>query len=185
MFARKKSDIYLIKKFLSKKDVSAFGELYDRYTDRVYAKCLRFFQDENRAKDATQDIFIKILYELHSIKETEYFSSWLYTVTYRYCIDEYRKEKKNFFKDSDIPLKVYYEEDENVFNNFYSEILEKGLEKLNIEERTIIMMKYIDEMNIRTISEILGIGESAVKMRLKRTREKLINICNILINKEY
>lgn len=183
MFNKKKSDKVLIKRFLQKKDVSAFSKLYDRYSDKVYGRCLQFFQDKEKAKDATQEIFIKVLYQLHTIKEEDYFSTWLYTVTYRYCVDKFREEKKHFFAEEEKAVNVYYEEQEEVFEDIYSDILEEGLQKLDKEERTIIMMKYVDEMSVKQISEVLGLGSSAVKMRLKRSRDKLISICNILMNK--
>ncbi|CAA0224038.1 RNA polymerase sigma factor [Tenacibaculum maritimum] len=183
MFKKKKSDKSLIKSFLEKKDLNAFSKLYDRYSDKVYGRCLQFFQNKEKAKDATQEIFIKILYQLNTLKEEDYFSTWLYTITYRYCVDKFRKEKKHFFTEEEKTVNVYYEEQEEVFENIYSDILEKGLQKLDKEERTIIMMKYVDEMNIKQISETLNLGTSAIKMRLKRSRDKLISICNILMNK--
>lgn len=184
MFNKKKSDKALIKRFLQKKDVSAFSKLYDRYSDKVYGRCLQFFQDEEKAKDATQEIFIKVLYQLHTLTEKDYFSTWLYTVTYRYCVDKFREESKHFFVDNEKAVQVYYEEQDNLFEDFYSDTLEQGLKKLDQEERTILLMKYMDEMSVKGISDILNIGSSAVKMRLKRSRDKLISICNILINKK-
>lgn len=180
---KKKTDIELIEQFLGKKDTKAFGKLYDRYSNKVYGRCLSFFQNEAMAKDATHDIFIKVLYQLNSIKDVKYFSTWLYSVTYRHCVDQYRAKKKQFFEDEEGYAEVVYEEDDTFFDDFYSEILDQGLSQLTDEERAILMMKYYDELGVNTISEILSLKESAVKMRLKRSRDKLKSICLDILQK--
>ncbi|PIE49618.1 MAG: RNA polymerase subunit sigma-70 [Flavobacteriales bacterium] len=178
MFKKRKSDIQLIEQFLKNKDSKAFGKLYDRYADKVYGRCLSFFKDKTVAKDVTHDIFIKILYQLHTITEKQYFSTWLYSVTYRCCVDRYRAKKNNFFEDdSTLANDVVYEEDDTFFNDFYSHVLERGLSMLDKEERTILLMKYYDGLSVINIAEILNLKESAVKMRLKRSRDKLKSIC--------
>lgn len=178
MFKKKKTDKQLIERFLEKKDTKAFGELYDRYSDKVYGSCLSFFKDEDIAKDVTHDIFIKILYQLNTIDEKQYFSTWLYTVTYRHCIDKYRADKNKYFQDdSDLADDVVFEDDTSFFNDFYSDVLEKGLSQLDKEERTLLMMKYYDELSIVDMADVLSMGESAVKMRVKRSRDKLKSIC--------
>lgn len=184
MFKKKKTDIELIQRFIENKDVMAFGELYDRYSDKVYGRCLSFFHNEEIAKDATQEVFIKVLYQLSTLNQKQYFSTWLYTVTYRYCIDRYRAEKNKIFEDNEqLAVNVVFEEDNTFFDDFYSDILEKGLSQLNQEERTIILMKYHDELSVKDIAGVLDIKESAVKMRLKRSRDRLKQICLSIVQK--
>ena len=51
--------------------------------------------DHGMARDATQDVFIKILLNLSKFTEQSSFSTWVYSITYNYCIDLIRKKKKN------------------------------------------------------------------------------------------
>ncbi len=177
------SDKELIKKFLEEKDVSGFEMLYDRYVDKVYGRCLSFTHNESLAKDYTQEIFIKVLGKMSSIHDREYFSTWLYTLSYRFCIDKFRASKKSVFED-EFDEGHEYEEKAEDFSGLQAKVLEKGLIKLTASERSLLFMKYKDEMEVAQIALVLNMGESAVKMRLKRTRDKLKAICKVLINKE-
>ncbi|MFD1551686.1 RNA polymerase subunit sigma-70 [Putridiphycobacter roseus] len=176
----KLSDKALIKKFLEEKDVSGFEMLYDRYVDKVYGRCLRFTHNESESKDFTQEIFIKVLGKLSSIKDGEYFSTWLYTLTYRFCIDKYRANKKNIFEDEWL-TEIEDVAAEHDFSALQVSILEQGLTRLSSGERSLLFMKYNDELEVGQIAILLEMGESAVKMRLKRTRDKLKAICEVLI----
>ncbi|WP_337994796.1 RNA polymerase sigma factor [Polaribacter ponticola] len=55
-----------------------------------------------------------------------------------------------------------------------SEKLVKALSLIDIKEKMILLMKYQDDMSIKEISEVLDIGESAVKMRIKRAKQKVV-----------
>ena len=174
------TDAELITKFLSEKDVTAFAIIYDRYGDKVYGRCLSFTQDADLAKDYVQEIFIKILYKLKEIKELKYFSTWLYSLTYRYCIDEHRKLKNIF--DDDSKLETVYEienEDENelFLKEIQYELLKEAIEILSQEERTLLLMMYQDDLSITEIQGLTGLGSSAIKMRLKRSRDKIRTFC--------
>ncbi|WP_435264290.1 RNA polymerase sigma factor [Tenacibaculum sp. nBUS_03] len=61
-----------------------------------------------------------------------------------------------------------------------SEKLAKVLEMIPPSEKIILLMKYQDDMSIKEISGVLELGESAVKMRLKRAKEKVVKTYNEL-----
>jgi RNA polymerase sigma factor (sigma-70 family) len=153
-----------------------FETLYERYAEKVYRKCLSLVKDTAKAEDFTHDIFLKLIVKIGSFKEDARFSTWLYSITYNYCMDQLRMNKKRAEKaiedemdvpdDSDIDA-LFQEQDLD------EKRLQRSIEKLNLEERTILMMKYIDDLSIREISQIFRISESAVKMRLLRSREAL------------
>ncbi|MDB9882843.1 RNA polymerase sigma factor [Bacteroidia bacterium] len=71
-----------------------FGELYDRYSDKVSGKCILMVKDLTIAQDLTQDILVKAFTKLNTFKGTSSFSTWLYQVAYTHCIDYIRKNKK-------------------------------------------------------------------------------------------
>ena len=71
-----------------------FAILYKRYSRKVFAKCISMLKDEAKAGDATQDIFLKIFLNLSKFNFKSRFSTWIYSITYNYCIDFIRRDKK-------------------------------------------------------------------------------------------
>lgn len=170
------TDEELVFQFLGTQRNPYFEELYQRYADKVYRKCLSFVKDSARAEDFTHDIFLKLILKLGTYKETARFSTWLYSITYNYCMDQLRIHKKRGEIAQDEELEIPDDTDLNVaFEDPDVEIkrLNTALDHLLMEEKSILMMKYQDDLSIREIAETFNITESAVKMRLLRSREKL------------
>ena len=170
------TDEELVHKFIQTQRNAFFEEIYHRYADKVYRKCLSFTKDPARAEDFTHDIFLKLILKLGTYKENARFSTWLYSITYNYCMDQLRIYKKrnevytdeelDISDDTDLDLAF---EDQDV----ETKRLTNALDRLHTEEKSILMMKYQDDLSIREIAEVFHITESAAKMRLLRSREKL------------
>ena len=110
------------------------------------------------------------------------FSTWLYAITYNFCIDLIRKRKKDITIAYDDFTKVDFEDD--AIND--SEILEisvlrlqEVLIEMNEEDKSILLMKYQDELSIKEICESINKTESAVKMKILRAKERFLRIYNI------
>lgn len=176
MNVKKQTDEQLVALFIETQKNLYFEQLYDRYADKVYRKCLSFVKDDAKAEDFTHDIFLKLVLNLSSYRETAKFSTWLYSITYNYCIDQTRIAKKY----SEVGLDENYDVSDNdndaEISEFEAQHLNKAMQQILPEEKSILMMKYQDDLTIKEISESLEISESAVKMRLLRAKEKLRKI---------
>lgn len=168
-------DPQVIHTYLETQASQCFSLLYTRYAGKIYSKCLSMLRNEALAQDATQEVFTKIFLNLAKFNGKSKFSTWVYSITYNFCIDYIRrtKKKKNIFVDdierlADIPVEV---PDEELLGMEVSQ-LRKVLSELNVDDKTILMMKYQDGMSIKEIAEIIDKTESAVKMRIKRAKEK-------------
>lgn len=171
------TDIELIARYLADQESAYFTMLYRRYAGKVFAKCYSMLGDEGLAQDATQDIFVKVVLNLAKFNEQSSFSTWIYSITYNYCIDLIRKKKKmpllftedlgkmNKSEQSDLPDSVILEMKQSR--------LEKVLDRIPVGDKAILMMKYLDEMSIRDMGAILGKSESAIKMQLMRAKQKV------------
>jgi RNA polymerase sigma-70 factor (ECF subfamily) len=150
-----------------------FEELYERYANKVYRKCYSFVYDQAKAEDLTHDIFLKLIVKIGTFKETSKFSTWLYSITYNFCMDQIRVTKKNqeVALEGDYELADDYEDDDLV--QMQGSQLNKSLDKIPSDEKALILMKYQDDFSIKEIADTLKITESAVKMRLLRSKEKL------------
>jgi RNA polymerase sigma factor (sigma-70 family) len=150
-----------------------FEELYERYADKVYRKCLSFVKDKAKAEDFTHDIFMRLILRIGTFKETSKFSTWLFSITYNYCMDQLRLNKKMAEDELTETIDVAEESEDNEEIEMDTKRLRKVLEGIPPAERTILLMKYQDDFSIKEIADTFGLTESAVKMRLKRTKEKL------------
>ncbi|MBI9041640.1 sigma-70 family RNA polymerase sigma factor [Lutibacter sp.] len=173
------SDNELVQKIVKTNNSNLFAVLYDRHVSMVYNKCYGFATSKEEAQDLTHDVFIKLFVKLRTFKGTAKFSTWLYSFTYNFCVNyvtrnNYKKNEKNF--EVDISDSDELDSSEESLFEMKADKLKKSLELIEPDEKMILLMKYQDDFSIKEISESLEIGESAVKMRLKRAREKVINV---------
>ena len=168
-------DLEVVRVYLETRSNSCFTLLYNRYAAKVYGKCLAILREDAQAQDATQEVFTKIFLNLPRFGEKAQFSTWVYSITYNYCIDFIRRNKKHgeLFSDDlehapDVPDDVPDEE----LLQMEVRALRKVLEALPVGDRIILLMKYQDDMQIKEIAALTSKSESAVKMQILRAKEK-------------
>ncbi|MDN3708762.1 RNA polymerase sigma factor [Myroides ceti] len=170
----------MIKLTLSTKDSRFFSVLYDRYAPYVYNKCFSFVDTKEEAQDLTHDIFIKVYLSLKTFKNESKFSTWLYSITYNFCVNFISKKKIKYNLDIDQLGHIQDEGEENGTEEDFDILqinyakLQEILRMLDVQDRIILLMKYQDDLSIKEISELLKIGVSAVKMRLQRSKQKVM-----------
>ena len=150
-----------------------FEEIYERYANKVYRKCYSFVYNQEKAEDFTHDIFLKLIVKIGTFKESAKFSTWLYSITYNYCMDQIRVTKKQHEVPLDENYDVEDDPDEGDFASMQGNGVRKSLEHIPSDEKALLLMKYQDDFSIKEIADTLNISESAVKMRLLRSKEKL------------
>jgi len=149
--------------------------LYQRYSSKVYSKCIFMLKNEAKAKDATQEIFTKIFLNLAKFSERSKFSTWVYSITYNFCIDTIRKQKKekNLFSDEmENAPDIIEEVSDQTLLEMEVKRLGKVLDLIPSGDRAVLLMKYQDELSIKEIAAILDKTESAIKMKIKRAKHK-------------
>ncbi len=176
-----RSDEDLVKTIVESNDTLLFEVLYDKYATLVYNKCYGFARDEDEAKDLTQDVFLKLFVKLGSFKGKSKFSTWLYAFTYNHCVNfvtrnTAKKIEKKSVDYTDIENVSDTELEDNEFLSMRVDKLKKAMDLLAPDEKMIILLKYQDHLTIKEIGTVLDIGQSAVKMRVKRAKDKLIDI---------
>jgi len=179
------SDEELVERIVAKNDTLLFGVLYDRYVKMVYNKCYGFARSQDEAEDLTQDVFLLLFIKLASFKGRSKFSTWLYSFTYNFCVNYVNRNKQRKMSDKSVPMDAteYKLTDEVPDESIYemkAHKLEKALVEISAEDKSILLLKYQDGASIKELSNLYEIGESAVKMRLKRAKAKLMETYNTL-----
>ena len=182
------SDSELVRSYLQTHNESDFNALYRRYAAKVYGKCYSILKDTELAHDAVQDIFVKVMMNISSFGEKSQFSTWLYSVTYNYCIDSVRKKKKEKTLFSEDIERAPDVADEEIPDEYLLEMdvkhLKLVLDAIPEGDKMILLMKYQDDMSIKEIADILKKTESATKMQIKRAKQKAYQIFEKKYRKE-
>ncbi len=172
----------LVKAIVKDNNTLLFEILYDRYAMLVYNKCFGFAKDGAEAQDLTQDVFLKLFVKLGSFKEKSKFSTWLYAFTYNHCVNYVTRNTAKKFEKQSVDYKdienLSEDDDDHSFLDMKVDKLKIALELISPDEKMILLLKYQDFLSIKEIESVLGIGESAVKMRIKRAKDKLVTVYN-------
>ena len=173
------NDEELIKMYLNTQQNNYFEVLYDRYVNKVYNRCLSLTKDAFRAEDYTHDIFLRVYGNLGKFKEHSAFSTWLYSISYNYCMDQLRSANRN------VTVSLTDQHEHTLTESGEHDAIDVQLQQLALvmnaitpEETRMLLLKYEEGLDIRTIAQQLSLNDSAVKMRLKRTRDKIRRLYN-------
>ncbi len=177
------SDKELVQQLLSETDPlwvrNLQEELYNRLAQKIFHKCYSILNNREQAEDLTHDILIKIFLNLDKYRGKAPFLSWVMAIAQNHTISYLKKEKRLNFEP--IPKGYEHPEDEEeLTNNALLETKLKSMEEsfvgLSESQRLLLMMRYKDLRSIKDIAKALQVGESAIKMRLKRSRNRLAQI---------
>lgn len=177
------SDEKLLHFLVETGDTSYFEMLYDRYASFVYNKCFCFVNQEEDAKDLTQEVFIKIYLNLPKFKGNSKLSTWIYAITIHTSLKFISSNKNKKILLSEEILYNYCTENIENSETSDAELLDINYERLQeimnvlpVDDKILLLMKYQDNLSINKIVEILNIKESAVKMRLLRAKKKVMEL---------
>ena len=167
-----------------KGDQSAYEDIVNLYQHKLYQVSYRMLGNKEEAEDITQEAFVRAYINLHSFDQKRKFSTWIYRIATNLCIDRIRKKKPDYHLDAEVAgtdgLDMYSQiaADE--------QLPEEALEQMELQERiqyeisrlpdkyrAVIVLKYIEELSLQEISDILEMPLGTVKTRIHRGREAL------------
>ncbi|MCS7204824.1 MAG: sigma-70 family RNA polymerase sigma factor [Leptospiraceae bacterium] len=169
----------IIQSQLLKEKSQKFEKLIKPYYNDLFAVAFSILKNQNDAKEALQEALISAYLNLHKFKKNSSIKTWLYKIVRNKSIDHQKRLlKKSQSLDSDIFFELITKEDieKYTFEQEQKELLEslnKMIEKLDDEEKELIMMRYYNDMSYEEISEVKKIKLGTVKSRLHHVKEKL------------
>lgn len=160
----------------------AFDQLIDQYQGDIHRMIYYRIHRQMDAEDLTQDVFVRAYRSISRLREPQRFRSWLYTIAVNRVNDFLRKKRvRSIFKSSDEGPEIQPEADDRREN---PEALEQVLKedfwrqvgriakKLSKMEREVFMLRFMDDLNIAEIAQILKKSESTIKTHLYRALTK-------------
>ena len=146
--------------------------VYNKYSDQMYRISLAQLQNSEDAADAVHDVFVRFLDSSISFIDENHEKAWFIRATVNRCKDIYRKRKiRTHLSIDEIRETVA---DISQADTAFEVI--KSLDSLPEKNRIVITLHYLEGFSVDEISQMLSIGNSAVKMRLSRGREALKEI---------
>lgn len=141
-------------------------EIVLRYSNMLYKICIVMLCNEQDAKDAIQDTFCKYLEKRPDFANDEHEKAWLIRVATNICRDMLRSRMRH-------PKVSIDELADRLAAPVQKETLTELME-LPTKQKVVIYLHYVDGYSVKEIADILGLTQSAVKKRLQRGREYLL-----------
>ena len=150
-------------------DRKAFNQLLEAYQSPIR----RFFfnltgGDEELSKDLSQDTFVKAWLNIGSFRAAAKFSTWLYRIAYNTFYDHTRTKKQYIDVES-----ISEQMSNNTIDKDFSMDFARALTILKEDERTVMLLFYMEDLTVDKISKIMNFPTGTVKSHLFRGKEKL------------
>jgi RNA polymerase sigma-70 factor, ECF subfamily len=157
-------------------DVSPAGEIFDRYSARIYNFTFRFLKSSQAAEDATQEVFLKMLKHAQQFHGDAKLSTWLFSIAANLCRDYLRKSDNRAKEPEEtlLSLPALTDSPELTLEKRENEQrVQRALELLTPEQREAILLSRYQGLSYAEIAQIAGCSEGAVKTRVFRAMETL------------
>jgi RNA polymerase sigma-70 factor (ECF subfamily) len=156
----------------------AFRELVDAFKDRLFAFVWRILRDHHEAEDICQAVFVRAYERLGEYRDEYAFSTWLFTIAYRMCLNSLRKRRAYA---GDLDLGQFDggadEAAETVASSEEARRLRaliwKAVDQLSAAQKSAVLLFYREGKSCQEIGEVLGIPAVTVKSHLHRARARL------------
>jgi len=154
---------------------------YDEYADAIYRHCFFRVFSKPLAEELTQETFLKTWQYLQKGKQVDNLRAFLYKVANNLVIDYVRKKKEDHLDallENSPELEPTYDGRQDIETAELARQAITMMESLKEDEREILTMRYIDQLELSEIAEVLDISVNNVSVRLNRAMKALRNELN-------
>ncbi|MDQ2711018.1 MAG: RNA polymerase sigma factor [Acidobacteriota bacterium] len=167
------------------KDEMAFREIVERYQAKVFSIIYGILRNRNDAEDIAQQVFAKIYFSIKNFDFRSSLLTWIYKITVNECYDYLRKKRvrklvyeSDFSSDDSLRMEVSEpatDQKPAVDHQLaQQDLILKLLAKLSEEDRSLLLLKEVEGHSVEELSEMTGMNENTIKVKLFRSRQKLL-----------
>jgi RNA polymerase sigma-70 factor, ECF subfamily len=151
----------------------AFAEVYQQFSEGVFAYCVKILADRQLAQDVVQETFLKVQQYAHTVQNDESFKSWVFRIARNEALMQLRKRRVNGELKDDS---VWDEETpyQLTLATERTEIVNRMLDNLKHEYREVLVLLVYEGMSYAEIAHVTGTTESSVKSRIFRARKAMV-----------
>ena len=149
-------------------------EYYKKYGPMVFRRCRTILKDEDRALDAMQEVFVKLLLNKNKLKD-DFPSSLLFRMATNVCLNMIRSDSRRPDERDDVLYNIAVF-DETEGRLIINDILDRVFSREQKSTREIAVMYYVDNMTHGEIAKEVGLSVSGVRKRLRILKEKVKEI---------
>lgn len=165
---------------LSEGDQDALAEIVRRYQNDIFRFCLHYVRDVERAKEMSQETFIRVYVARARFDAARKFRPWLLCIARNLCLNEIKRKKAVSMESLEEYASAAREESGEVLQSSADgpdqmlmaaerrNLVAEALAKLDPESREIVTLRFYERMQARDIAEVVGSTEGAVRTRLHR-----------------
>lgn len=170
------TDQELLEQFHSSQQNEWLGILLQRYTLLLLGVCMKYLKDEEEARDSVQQVFLKVIQELHKYK-VEYFKSWLYMVAKNHCLMKLRDRQGKITVEITDRLDSRQDAETDLAalrrNDMTLDMMNEALQELSPEQQQCVTLFYLHKKSYQEISVDTGYSLLQVKSYIQNGKRNL------------
>ncbi len=144
--------------------------LYQRFSPKMYAVCLRYAQQESDAQDLLQEGFIKVFNNLHRFRNEGSFEGWMRRVFVNTAIEHFRKKSAHFISVSEKEENTIEDVDINALDQLAAKDIIRIIQELSPGYKQVFNLYVVEGYSHKEIGEMLQISEGTSKSQLARAK---------------
>ena len=153
---------------------TAYETIFHRYHKKLLQICFRYLKSAEEAEETVNDTLLIVFNKINQFEERAKFRTWLYKNAHNQALTRLRKKQAEHVELNEaLPEIEKHEEQSQQDHTNEQQQLNKLLDLLSLEERSIVVFRMTGNLEFSEISQILDVKLSAVKMRYKRALEKM------------
>lgn len=157
-------------------DKGSFGQLVKFYANYVFTVVFRMVNDEMQAEDIAQDTFVKAWVDMARFDSSKSkFSTWLYTIATRKCIDYLRQYpgRRSWWSLEPIPDVPDEHGRSDLENKEIGQMIQRACESLSPQQKVVFVLRDLEDLAVEEVMSITGFSEKKIRDNLYVARQKV------------
>ncbi|WCK53505.1 sigma-70 family RNA polymerase sigma factor [Aneurinibacillus sp. Ricciae_BoGa-3] len=155
-------------------DRESLVRLLETIESSVYRTAFYVLGNEQDALDASQEALIRIYTKIDTYQEKAKFSTWVQRIVTNVCIDKFRRKKETVsIEQNELVLYAFQNVEQEVERAGMFEEVRRAINELPEQHRTVVILRYLQDLSYNEIAEILNMPLNTVKSYLYRARQQL------------
>ena len=162
-----------ILKKASEGDIGSFEQIYNNTAGFVYNVALRVLNNSEDAEEVAQEVFVAVYRKLKYFRFESSIKTWVYRITANRAINLAKKRSREKMITKEYEKEAYLATGVNAEKDKRGETIDMLLRSVDPDQRACLVLRNIEGLSYKEISETLKININTVRSRLKRARERL------------